>query len=469
MITTLGFADLPGPRGIPLLGNALQLDPARLHLILEAWADQYGARYRLRIGRMPIVVLAEPGEILGVLRDRPETFRRLGVMETVNRELGVGGLFSAEGDTWRRHRELVMQGFDRTQLRRFFPELAAIARRLTKRWQPLAESRQPFDGRADLMRYTVDVTTNFVFGGDLNTLEREDDALQGQIEKILPMINRRINAPFPYWRFWKRRADREVDRAVIMVREACAGFIAQSRARLAEAAGEPAGQGAQPSNLLEGFLMAEDGGVGLGEPELIANAITMLLAGEDTSAHTLAWIIDFLCRFPEAQQRLRDEVDSLPPEPEPQDLERLAYLDGVMQETMRLKSVAPLLFLEANRDTVVAGLGIAKGTGLMVLLRHGCLDERQFSRALEFRPERWLQPRNLALYPAHNKQALIPFGAGPRFCPGRHLAWIEIKTAMAALCRRFHMAHAEGVEPAKEQFGFTMMPSHLRIRIESRR
>jgi cytochrome P450 len=308
MTTRRTFSDLPGPCGIPLLGNALQLDPARLHRTLEGWADQYGSRYRFRLGRMPAVVLAEPGDVLGVLRDRPETFRRLGVMETVNRELGVGGVFSAEGDTWRRHRELVMQGFDRTQLRRFFPQLAAIARRLVKRWQPLAERGQPFDGRADLMRYTVDVTTNFVFGSDLNTLEKEEDALQGHIEKILPMINRRVNAPFPYWRFWKRRADREVELAVAAVREACTRFIAQSRMRLAGAgtamAGET-GDAAQPSNLLEGFVRAEEGSTGLGEPEIISNAITMLLAGEDTSAHTLAWIIDYLCRFPEAQQRVQ--------------------------------------------------------------------------------------------------------------------------------------------------------------------
>jgi cytochrome P450 len=161
-------------------------------------------------------------------------------------------------------------------------------------------------------------------------------------------------------------------------------------------------------------------------------------------------------------------VDRLPADPDPADLDRLAYLDGVMQEAMRLKAVAPVLFLEANRDALVAGIEIPKGTGVMVLPRYGCLQESQFSRAGEFRPERWLQPRDLDLFPIHNRQALIPFGAGPRFCPGRHLAWIEIKTVLVALCRCFDLAHAEGTEPAQEQFGFTMTPSHLRIRIQSR-
>lgn len=468
------LADLPGPRGLPFLGNALQINPGRLHRILEAWAGKYGSRYKLRIGPKPIVVLGEPEEVLSVLRDRPETFRRLGAIEAVIGELGMAGVFSAEGETWRRHRELVMQGFDRTQLRRFFPTLAEIAGRLVRRWAPAARSGEPFDGHADLTRYTVDVTTNFVFGCDLNTLERGADVLQAHIEKILPTINRRINAPVPYWRFWKFRGDREVDRAMAAVQEACAGFIAENRARLA--APPPAGalsgtenaDASQASNLLEGFLSVGDGGTGLSEAEIIGNTITMLIAGEDTSAHTLAWIIDYLCHEPEVQRRVREEVDGLPEVPTSQDLDRLAYLDGVMQEAMRLKSVAPLLFLEANRDTVVGGLPIPRGTGIMALLRYPCLEERHFTRAAEFHPERWLLPRDLAAYPAHHKQALIPFGAGPRFCPGRHLAWIEIKAAMAALCRHYHLAAAEGVAPARERFGFTMMPSHLRIRIGTR-
>lgn len=462
MTKNAALADLPGPPGLPLLGNALRLDLSRLHLVLEAWAERYGSRYTFRIGRKPIVVLAEPEEVLAVLRDRPETFRRLGAIEAVNRELGMEGLFSVEGETWRRHRDQVMQGFDRAQLRRFFPALAGIAGRLVRRWEPWARSGRAFDGHADLTRYTVDVTTNFVFGCDLNILERGADTLQSQVDKILPMINRRVNAPFPYWRYWKTRADREVDRAMAAIRETCAGFIAASRARLAA-------PDAVPANLLEGLLTAGNGGEGLAEPEIIGNTVTMLLAGEDTSAHTLAWIIDFLCHDPEAQRRVQEEADALPERPEVQDLDRLVYLDGVMQEAMRLKGVAPLLFLEARRDAVIGGLAIPGGTGLMVLLRYPCLRERQFTQATEFRPDRWLLPRDSVRYPVHTKQALMPFGAGPRFCPGRHLAWIEIKTALAALCRNFHLAQAEGVERAEEHFGFTMKPSHLQIRLVSRR
>jgi cytochrome P450 len=465
MTKPAAFADLPGPKGLPLLGNLLQIDPARLHLILEAWAERHGPRYRFRLGPKPVLAVAEPSEVLEILRDRPENFRRLRAIESVIGEVGLGGVFSAEGETWRRYRELVMQGFDRTHLRRFFPTLAEIAGRLVRRWEPAARSGLPFDGHADLMRYTVDVTTNFVFDCDMNTLERERDTLQSQIEKILPNVNRRIGAPFPYWRFWKSRADREFEAAVEAVKTACAGFAATSRARL-EHAPAPA---ALPANLLEGLLLAAEEGTAFSEREVIGNAVTMLLAGEDTSAHTLAWIIHLLCGHPDAQERVQMEVDTLPDRPAPEDLDRLAYLDGVMSEAMRLKSVAPLLFLEARRDVVAGGVALGRGTGVMALLRYPCLQESQFSSAREFHPDRWLVPRDLGRYPAHHKQALMPFGAGPRFCPGRHLAWVEIKTALAALCRQFHFAAADDAGPASERFGFTMLPSHLRIRARSRR
>jgi hypothetical protein len=90
--------DLPGPHPLPIIGNAFQIAPSRLHLDLEAWADRYGPCYRFHIGRKPFVVLAESGVILEVLRDRPDGFRRLSAIEAVNSELGVRGVFSAEGD-----------------------------------------------------------------------------------------------------------------------------------------------------------------------------------------------------------------------------------------------------------------------------------------------------------------------------------------------------------------------------------
>lgn len=88
------IADLPGPPGVPLLGNALQLDPERLHLILDAWARAHGPAFRILLGRKPALCVSDPTLIEGMLRARPETFRRDARVEPIFAELGSAGVFS---------------------------------------------------------------------------------------------------------------------------------------------------------------------------------------------------------------------------------------------------------------------------------------------------------------------------------------------------------------------------------------
>src|SRR5437870_6355473 len=112
---------LPGPRGLPLVGNLFQLKGTQLHTILEHWADIYGPLYTFWLGRKPVVVLAAPDLIQAVLRQRPETFRRLGAIARVLEDIGGHGLFAAEGTAWRRQRRAVMPAWPLPQARQFFP------------------------------------------------------------------------------------------------------------------------------------------------------------------------------------------------------------------------------------------------------------------------------------------------------------------------------------------------------------
>src|SRR5262249_12913566 len=157
-------------------------------------------------------------------------------------------------------------------LRRFFPTLGKVTRRLKGRWDRAAAERQPVDVQKDLMRYTVDVTASLVFGYDMNTLEKGEDVIQQHLEKILPIINRRINTPFPYWRVLKLPADRALDAALAAIRKECDKFVEQARERLNA---DPA-LVQNPTNLLESMLVAQDEGASrLTREELFANIVTM--------------------------------------------------------------------------------------------------------------------------------------------------------------------------------------------------
>src|SRR6185503_11346551 len=113
----------------------------------------------------------------------------------------------------------------------------------------------------------------------------------------------------------------------------------------------------------------------------------------------------------------------------------LEYLDAVANETMRLRPVAPFLGLEAVEDLVLGDLAIPKGTWLDLLTRLPAIDPKNFADPEAFRPERWLDDR--APDAAHVASASIPFGSGPRICPGRTLALSEMRVVLATLVRNF--------------------------------
>ena len=140
----------------------------QLQTILEQWADTYGPLYTFRLGRKPVVVLAAPDLIQAVLRQRPETFRRMDVIAQVLEDVGGHGLFAAEGTAWRRQRRVVMPALSLPHVRQFFPILTAATAGLKTRWDRAARTGEVVDMPADLMRYTVEVITRVTFGDDLS-------------------------------------------------------------------------------------------------------------------------------------------------------------------------------------------------------------------------------------------------------------------------------------------------------------
>lgn len=120
-VTLRQLADLPGPRPWPLVGNALQVNLAQLHLDLERWAMQYGRIYRVRLGQsMNIVVISDHQLMTKLLKDRPDGFRRPSRLSEVLAEMGVKhGVFLAEGQTWANQRRMVMASFSPSHVRAF--------------------------------------------------------------------------------------------------------------------------------------------------------------------------------------------------------------------------------------------------------------------------------------------------------------------------------------------------------------
>jgi cytochrome P450 len=461
------ISQLPGPKGLPILGNLFQIDLQKLHLILEEWSVIYGDLYKFRVLNETVVAVSDPALIQHILRDRPETYRRISTLERAARELGIPGVFTAEGEQWRRQRYLTMQAFKSDPLRRFFPNMQKITKRLYNRWNDGVDLSKAVDVRRDLMRFAVDATTHFAFGYDINLLEEKSDSFQRHLECQLAGINRRTSAPFPYWHFVKLPSDRAMEKSLVVIKKTIDEFVLEARQRLEN---EP-GLTDQPSNFLEAMLLSkDDDDTGFSDEEIRGNIINILLAGEDSTAYTISWLVYFMTEYPEIQNKMQQEADSvLGEEMMPLDmsaLEKLTYIEAVALETLRLKSAAPLLFLETNIDVELDGLTIPKATSIMLLIRSGALRDENFTDARHFKPQRWLELNSNAY--THNRNASLPFGAGPRFCPGRNLAMLKIKMAIAMVCKNFSVTRVETGRPVEEVFAFTMMPDNLKVKFEKR-
>ncbi|MEH6639379.1 MAG: cytochrome P450 [Porticoccaceae bacterium] len=481
----LDMESLPGPRPLPLLGNMLSIDRRAFHRTLEAWAQQYGAVYRCWMGRKSMVVVSDAGIANAILKARPDTFRRTSQLEVVSISgMNTHGVFMAEGSRWRKQRPVIMQSLDTRHLKQFFPVLVAVTDRLRRRWS--GAGRQVVDVQSDLMRFTVDVTTSLAFGQDTNTLETEGDVIQQHLDKIFPTLQRRLLMPFAYWHYFRLPADREAEKSVGIVYQAVIKFIEQAK----KALDDSPQLRENPENLLQSLLMAATSedvaveGEGFSEKEVADNVMTMLLAGEDTTANSLAWTIYFLVKYPEVQHKLRAEIVSVlgdAPIAEFEQLRDLPYLDGVIHEAMRLKPVAPLNVVEANVDCVVDNLSFKKGDFVTILARTMATNPSDFPDAQSYKPERWLANARINVGVGAgagasvgvgagdkgerqvNQRAFIPFGSGPRLCPGRSLALLEMKMVLVMMMQNFTISSGADLDKVREELSFTMSPQGLLV------
>ncbi len=469
------IADLGGPRGWPLLGNLPQIDLATFHQQLEGWAKIHGPLYRLRIGPRNVLVVARPDLIAGILRDRPEGWSRLRTMQAVIREMGVDGVFSSEGEAWRRQRRLVAAAFTPSQLKRYFPVVERMTERLKERLDAAAQAGTSIDLQATLMRYSVDVTASLAFGIDVNTMQQADGVVQEHLDQVFPMLMRRMNAAFPLWRYVKLPADRAFDRHLAAGHAAVASFVQAARERIAA---NP-GLAERPTNLLEAMLAARDADGGtLSEAEVAGNVFTMLLAGEDTTANTLAWTLYLLHTHPGTWRAVVAEVDAaLGADAIPRSVQAaggLALVEDCSNESMRLRPVGPVSYVENNATTEIEGVALPAGTFVICLMRSGAVDAGAATDAAEFRPSRWRAAADGELGANAGDRRLttasMPFGAGPRVCPGRYLAMLEMRMVLATIARNYQVLEVgtEHGAPPRERLAFAMSPVGLRMRIKAR-
>ena len=455
--------DLPVPSGGPFIGNAHQLKLHTLHRTLNDWARAFGPIYRFRMGRRRAIAVSSPELCQEVLRARPDIFRRVSSIESVASEIGIAGSFFTEGATWRKQRALSMQVLSQRNLRGFYPTLKTVVIRLKKRWERKCDANETIDLVSDMKRFGLDVTTFLTFGYDANTLEQDGNAIQSKLAFVVETLNRRVFGVIPLWRYIRLPRDRRLERALADLRSWLGEHIAASRAQL-EAYPERA---SHPSNFLDAIISSKDEtGKPYTDDTIFANLMTLLAAGEESSAFVTSWAIHEMCNSPQSVETLRQEASALLGEADvPLDVEDVAMLpfaEAIVHEAMRLRQISPIIMLETNADTVVGDAQIPASTSIAVLIQPAAVDERHFDNPHAFMPERWLE----AHAGVQTAAASMPFGFGPRICPGRMLAVLQMKMVLAMLYKNFSVDRVTPADQVCDVFEFLVRPAPLHVRLK---
>lgn len=462
------IADLPGPRGLPIVGSMLKLAGRQWHLTLTKWIRQYGPIFKVDVRGGSIVVVADRNIGGALLRERPDQFRRVPGLKTVMGELNISGVFIAEGDDWRRQRRLVMGGLHAEVIRNFYPKMSNMAERLLKRWKTAVIEGRPVDLRRDLKAFALDVTLGLAMGQDIDVVNQDGSQLQRDVDNMFQRLGARAFALFPYWRHFKLPADREADLSARNIEQAVIGFIRQTRERMAE---QPQLK-EKPGNMLEAMIAAsEDPASDFTDQDLISNAILSVIGGEDTTANSMAWMLNLLAQHPAAAASLRTEADAVlgdaPLAYEWEMLKHMPYLEAAHSETQRIRTVAPFIGIVANADCVIADTYFPKHTAFFISTAGEGLDETQFPQNEQFQPERWIfeqRPQK----EDNPVRKLLPFGDGPRVCPGRFLALTEIKLVLSMLVHNFEIQFDAKAPPVRQVMNFFMGPSAVPVRLKLR-
>jgi cytochrome P450 len=459
-------ADLPAPRGMPLLGNFFQLAPAKLHLTFENWAGQLGSPFRVQLGTIPMTVWTRADIFQTVMRERPHLYRRFSPIESVIAELGGNGLFSSEGAAWEPQRRLVMRALSFSNVKAFYPTLAAITERFYARLHRAATEKRTVEMTEELKRYTVDVTSTLAFGEDPHTLEQERGVIQEQLALVPPALQRRVSALFPYWRYFSLPKDRKLAHAMVEIHAYIQRMIERAKERVREAPDH------EPANLLEAMLAARnEPGSGVTDEQISANVLTLLIAGEDTTANAIAWALMYIATDPALQIRLRAQsraaFGSATVCPSYDALKHLDLCEAVCSEALRLRPVAAIQTFEPLADVCLDGVALPAGTRMLFLTRPSAIAAENFAHPSAFNPDRWKHPHDPA-DGAHEQRAYLSFGAGPRVCPGRYLAGIEMRLVISMLTEHFDVALAVAPEAIKEVSAFTMVPDRMPLKLTLR-
>ncbi|KEQ87191.1 cytochrome P450 [Aureobasidium pullulans EXF-150] len=435
------------------------------------------------------VLLTNPKTLAEVLSSKNYEFiKPAHFLDIIGRILGIGLLF-AEGDEHRTQRKNLMPAFSYRHIKDLYPVFWSKSKEMVERMsdamhegsetgntskESIAEgtnSSNVVEVSDWTSRATLDIIGVAGMGRDFEALKNPDNELNQTYKTIFhpPKSARYLQVAgmfLPRW-FLKslpiKRND-EISEGSALIKQTCRDLIAAKKIRMEKGA-------ADETDILSVALRSGS----FADENLVSQMMTFLAAGHETTSSSMQWAIYMMCRHPDVQKRVREEIHAkLPSVREPQaqitaaDIDNCHYLQAVCKETLRLWAPVALTMRVAARDETINNHPIPKGTLVVVApLAINCSKHLWGDDAMEFKPERWLTEgisnKNGG---AESNYSFLTFLHGPRSCIGQGFANAEFACLLAAWIGKFDTEFEDPEYVLEVKSGITSRPKNgLRVKL----
>jgi len=409
-------------RGRPVVGSLLEFRADRVAL-LRRIARDHGDVARMKLGFFPILIVSSGPVAHEVLVEKNDAFVKSAGLSIFARPVLGDGLLTSEHAVHKRQRRMMAPVFAQKRIAGYGDVMVDKTEVCARGIEAAREKRSVVDLSEEMMRLTLDIVGKTLFDAEMaGHAAPIAEALTVSMRQMMRSITRVVPIPPAVptpGNLRMRRAVKGLDDIVYeMIRERRAS-------------------GHDPGDMLSMLLATRDAddGTALTDAEVRDQAMTIMLAGHETTANALAWTFYLLARSPAVRARMEAELRDVLGDRRATaaDLKALPYTLQVFKESMRLYPPAYMIGRRATREVSVGGARVKKGQ--IVLINVLGLQRRAdvFPDPDRFDPERFAEGREKQLPPL----AYMPFGGGPRVCIGIQFALMEGHLVLATLARRF--------------------------------
>ncbi|MFD3927301.1 cytochrome P450 [Streptomyces sp. NPDC058614] len=444
------ITEIPGPKGLPVLGSMLDLRRDTLGTFLRI-RQEYGDVVRVSAGppglRTVLHCVFSADGAQQILASQAANFRKDNRFYEELRLSAGNGLLTSQDADYLRQRRLIQPMFTKRRVDGYATAVTLEATATAESWRDTAE----VDVVREMNHLALRTVSRILFGADV-------EAAVDVIDRNFPVINNYVTqrgfSPANPPRDWPTPANRRAGAATGEVYAVCDRIIAERRAKGEDDADDLL-------SLLSRAGSEQDGT--LDPAEIRDQVLVFLLAGHETTATSMAFALHLLALHPEEQARARQEADALPPDRPltATDLDRLPYLTAVLKEAMRLFPAAPVIGRRSVEAAEIDGHLIPAGADVLiapwVTHRHPDL----WPDPDHFAPDRFTPEQETA----RHRYAWFPFGGGPRACIGQHFSMLESVLALAVLLRSYELEAVDTEVPLSA--GITLQatgPARVRLR-----